>query len=132
MVSTVFLPAADWPFSVQELVWAASLNQFYPSLPTLINSLISKLLDAPHDSRLQSTMGLYLMYLYGNVESLKERSFLNKISWENRQFHKDAIASLPVCTLPMIEYERQAREQLRSEKISSSITDCPVATAESK
>jgi hypothetical protein len=112
MVSTVLLPAGDWHFPAQELL----LNQFYPSLPTLTNSLISKLLDAPHGSRLQDTMSLYLVYLYGHVQSLKDPLFANKISYENRRFHNDANAGLLVGTLPIIEYERQLRDQLRNER----------------
>jgi len=116
MVSTVLLPAADWNFSVQELTSAASLNRFYPSLPTLTDSLISKLLDAPHDSMLQSFMATYVMYLYGHVKVLKDQSFADKIRYENRQFHRDAIAGLKVGTLPIIAHERRVRDELRSGK----------------
>lgn len=125
LVSTVLLPAADWNFPASELVWAAADNRFYPSLSTLIDCLISKLLDAPHRSRLQDTMAMYLMYLYDHVESLKHRSFIEKISYENRRLHSDAVAGLPVGTLPMIEHERQVRDQLRSEKSEgTSIMQC--------
>ncbi|TPX13912.1 uncharacterized protein E0L32_005612 [Thyridium curvatum] len=116
MVSTVLLPADDWYFPAQELAWSASQNHFYPSLPPLTNSLISKLLDAPHASRLQSTMALYLVYLYGHVKPLKDREFTKNIMYENRRFHSDAVAGLSVGTLPVIEEERRFRDQLRSEK----------------
>ncbi|KAF9877992.1 hypothetical protein CkaCkLH20_04568 [Colletotrichum karsti] len=116
MVSTVLLPAADWNLSTNELVWAASSNHFFPSLSALTNSLISKLLDAPHDSHLQSTMAMHLLYLYGHVKSLKVQSFIDSISPENRQFHIDAVSGQPVGTLPMIAHEREVRAQVRREE----------------
>ncbi|RMZ85248.1 hypothetical protein DV738_g316, partial [Chaetothyriales sp. CBS 135597] len=110
--ATVFLPAADWYFPTSELAWSTSENDFYPSLPTLINSLISKLLDAPHDTRLQRTMALYVVYLYGHVKTLKDRNFVKHIKHENRRFHDDALAGYNVGTLPVIAEERRLRDEL--------------------
>ncbi|RMD44137.1 hypothetical protein DV735_g1039, partial [Chaetothyriales sp. CBS 134920] len=109
------LDTADWYFPMSELAWSASENDFYPSLPTLINSLISKLLDAPHDTRLQRTMALYVVYLYGHVKTLKDQNFVKHIKHENRHFHDDALAGYNIGTLPVIAEERRLRDEMRYE-----------------
>lgn len=113
--STVLLPAVDWiqDHPSQELVRAASNNQFYPLLSTLTNGLISKLLDASDDTPLQDYMSVYTLYLYDHVKTLKEPSFANEIVLENRQFHEHALAGFPVGTIPCLRLERQGRDELR-------------------
>ncbi|KAI5917427.1 hypothetical protein F4810DRAFT_696409 [Camillea tinctor] len=58
-------------------------------------------------------MALYVVYLYGHVNLLKNREFANHINYENSQFHRDAVAGLRVGTLPVIAEERRLRDQLR-------------------
>ncbi|OIW33771.1 hypothetical protein CONLIGDRAFT_628692 [Coniochaeta ligniaria NRRL 30616] len=114
LVSTVFLSASEWNTSSKELAWASSLNQSYPSLATLTNSLISKLLDAPPDSDLQNMMAVYVLYLYAHVKALKDPSFVSGISPENREFHRHAVAGHSIGTLPAIAHHREVRDTLRS------------------
>jgi hypothetical protein len=133
VVSTVFLPAADWDMSSEELTWASSLNRYYPSLATLTDSLISKLLDAPRDSDLQSWMAVYVLYLYSHVKALKDPSFVDDIRYENRQFHRDAAAGRSIGTLPAIAHQREVRDKLRSGSVAlvPGKTSCMLSTSAS-
>jgi hypothetical protein len=109
---TVLLSTADWNFSAEKLA-SASLKGFLPPLPALTDSLIEKLLDSPHESRLQRDMAVQVCYLYGYVPELMERSYAKELKYENRQFHYDAISGLQISTLGVISHERLVRDELR-------------------
>ena len=59
-------------------------------------------------------MALPLVYLYAHVKVIKEPSFANALKYENRQFHRNAVAGHRVGTLLTIAHERRVRDELRS------------------
>lgn len=108
---TVLMPASTWNFSAHQLAQTAmSPNGFYPPLPALLDSLIDGWLDAPRGSNLQSHLGVQLAYVYEHIARVKEKSFVEQLRAEHRQFHLDCIAGGSLWTLPFCDRQREVRD----------------------
>ncbi len=113
--TTVLLPAEEWncslPLSVEP---TASIQDFYPSLPALLDALIDSLLDAPSTrGSLAGYLNCQVGYLYGNAPALRQKSFAGCLQPAHRQFHNDLVAGMDGSTSIFLEHQREIRDRFR-------------------
>lgn len=107
----VLLPASDWKwqFGPDNL----SYDNF-PSLPALLDSLISRLLDISLDPMGEwRQVKLLIAYLYSYVPDLKSRGFALLLNFDNRQFHYDSLSDMSTSTIQFVRHERKVRDAIR-------------------
>ena len=126
---TVLLPAADWKFSLTDArlefadtrVDSASLdnklplNVPFPSLAGLLDALIESWLECPsNNTTLSLGLTCQISYLYKYVPVLKQqKSFVEQLRYEHRQFHLDVLAGMETGSLPFRRHQRPIRDALR-------------------
>jgi len=128
---TVLLQASDWNYILPRQSNAApvlssarkTLTTVYPSLPTLVDSLIKSFLEAkPEENGFWHRLAVYIGYLYTYVPALKDPSFANLLKYEHRQYHFDMLAGMKGWTLAFHKHEGLIREALRQGKYE--VTEC--------
>lgn len=111
---TVLLSARDCNVSMQTLVSSELPDSSYvPSLPFLVDGLISGVLDAAPESQLESRMAMQLVYLYAHCHSMRSSALAGQLKTENRQFHIDALTGPSVGKAPLLAWNRRVRRELR-------------------
>ena len=126
---TIFLPAADWKFSLTDarLEYAdirpnsASLDNTssfrvpFPPLAGLLDAFIESWLEcSSNDTMLSIVLACQISYLYEHVPVLKrQKSFVEQMKYEHRQFHFDVLAGVQTGTLPFRRHQRPIRDALR-------------------
>lgn len=106
---TVLMPADIWNFTA----FSPAPDQFFPSLPALVDSLIASWLDGLQatDNQLLDHVSLQLAYVYEYVAKAKEASFTEQLRPENRQFHLDCVAGGAIGTQPFLIQQREIRDR---------------------
>ncbi|PKY06761.1 hypothetical protein P168DRAFT_288663 [Aspergillus campestris IBT 28561] len=126
---TILLPATDWNFSLTDAQLeyadirpdsASSDNKLpfkvpFPPLAGLLDALIESWLECPSDDTMLSiVLACQISYLYAHVPVLKQqKSFVEQMRYEHRQFHFDVLAGMETGTLPFRRHQRPIRDALR-------------------
>jgi hypothetical protein len=109
----VLLSARDCNVSIERISSGPLLaGNFAPSLPFLVDGLISGTLDAPAESPLEHRLSLQLVYLYAHCKEIQSTYFASLLRFENRQFHIDALTGPSVGKSKLIAWNRQVRREL--------------------
>ena len=118
LTTTILLPASNWNFNL-----SPTTQDSFPPLPELLDGLTSKLLDDNLIDGIWSHISLLIAYLsiYIYVPALKDRSFAEKMKFENRQYHYDSLTEMST-GLPFIRHERKIRDALREGRFQ--LCDC--------
>ena len=103
--TTVLLSADDWKFPPERLACSLTEGPF-PQLCHLVDSLIESILDWDHHIPVEDHLSVHISYLYEYVAKLKERSFVEGLKFENRQFHHDILSGLRSGTIQFRAHER--------------------------
>jgi len=113
--TTVLLPAEEWNYSLPRSVDStASTQDFYPSLPALLDALIESMLDAPTArGSLVGYLHCQVGYLYGYAPALRQKSFAACLLPAHRQFHHDLVAGMDGSTSVFQEHQREIRDRIR-------------------
>ena len=132
---TVLLPAADWKFPLTldtplqhpTVKNDPSQRVPLPPLPGLLDALIECWLDCPSDdSMLLLGLACQIFYLYTYVPALKEKSFAEKMKYENRQFHLDVLMGMKAGTVRFRNHQRAIRDALRQGQYE--LQECSVSS----
>lgn len=111
---TVLLSAQDCNAPIEPLLSGNPPQcDTIPPLWFLVDGLISGVLDAPAESRLEKRLALQLVYLYSHCNEMRSPKLIEQLRLENRQFHIDALTGPSVGKAPLIAWNRRIRRQLQ-------------------
>ncbi|KAI5817422.1 hypothetical protein BZA77DRAFT_309505 [Pyronema omphalodes] len=87
-----------------------------PSLPSLLDSLISTWLNASEDQYWgvwTNYLSCLIGYIYRYIPEVKEEGFVEGLSVENRQYHWDELAGMGMRSIRAWKWQREVREGIR-------------------